>query len=127
MKNTLMLLLASLLLAFSLTACGGGSQYGTANRNDGIVGGNDNVIGHSDRSATGSYDGTYDGRRDRPGGRRPRHPQRRRRRGQRGEPRHGRFLKVPPPDRRARQGPPAARLTYLNGRSLGTTLPGTSA
>ena len=55
MKNTLMLLLASLLLAFSLTACGGGSQYGTANRNDGIVSGNDNVIGHSDRSATGSY------------------------------------------------------------------------
>lgn len=31
MKNTLMLLLASLLLAFSLTACGGGSQTnGTA-------------------------------------------------------------------------------------------------
>ena len=68
MKNTLMLLLASLLLAFSLTACGGGSQYGTANRNDGIVSGNDNVIGHSDRSATGSYDGTYDGRRDRTAG-----------------------------------------------------------
>ena len=68
MKNTLMLLLASLLLAFSLTACGGGSQYGTANRNDGIAGGNDNVIGHSDRSATGSYDGTYDGRRDRTAG-----------------------------------------------------------
>ena len=66
-RKVVSVMLAAAMCA-SMTACGGGSQYGTANRNDGIVSGNDNVIGHSDRSATGSYDGTYDGRRDRTAG-----------------------------------------------------------
>lgn len=35
MKNTLMFLLVSLLLAFSLTACGGGSQNGMDNQANG--------------------------------------------------------------------------------------------
>lgn len=69
MKNTLMFLLASLLLAFSLTACGGGSQTngdagsydsaGQAGGTDGAVNGNDGYNGGSD-GYSGSDDG-YDG------------------------------------------------------------------
>ena len=57
MKNTLMFLLVSLLLVFSLTACGGGQTNGTAGEYDsnGQTGGTgDSVIG------SGASDGAYD-------------------------------------------------------------------
>jgi len=45
MKNTLMFLMVSLLLAFSLTACGGDSQQ---------AGGNDGAAGQTDAAGNGS-------------------------------------------------------------------------
>lgn len=62
MKNTLMFLLVSLLLAMSLTACGGGQTNGTA----GEYGANGQT-GETNGAAGGSYDrdGTYDGTYDR--------------------------------------------------------------
>ena len=50
MKNTLLFLMASLLLAFSLTACGGG-RTGSAPED----------YGDSSVSGDGAYDGGYNG------------------------------------------------------------------
>ena len=63
MKNTLMFLLASLLLAFSLTACGGSQTNGAAGDNAGQTGtaGTGSVNGPSDSvlgTDTGSAAGT---------------------------------------------------------------------
>lgn len=65
MKNTRMILLASLLLAFSLTACGGGSQTNGAAGDNGSVSqagtaGNGSVNGSAD-SALGTENGSAAG------------------------------------------------------------------
>ncbi|MDE6456226.1 MAG: hypothetical protein K2L38_10055 [Dysosmobacter sp.] len=74
MKNTLMFLLASLLLAFSLTACGGGGQttgtadnggtaddYGTANNGGAVddygTADNGGTAGQAGNGVDGSMDG----------------------------------------------------------------------
>lgn len=67
MKNTLMFLMVSLLLAFSLTACGGDSQQagtgsGTAGQTDGVNG--DSAMNGSSSAGTnagGSTDGSVVG------------------------------------------------------------------
>lgn len=51
MKNTLMFLLASLLLVFTLTACGGGAQNSAGNQTGSAVTGSDTA---------GSNNGGYD-------------------------------------------------------------------
>lgn len=57
MKNTLMFLLASLLLAFSLTACGGGN-YGAAGQTDGVTGDTGAYNGGDVYGGTGTYNGS---------------------------------------------------------------------
>lgn len=59
MKNTLMFLMVSLLLAFSLTACGGGSQQESAydSVNPAGTAGNGGINGSSDGSSNGSVTG----------------------------------------------------------------------
>ena len=54
MKNTLMFLLVSLLLSFSLTACGGDSQNGTTGRDDGLMGDGPVTGGSPDTGSIGS-------------------------------------------------------------------------
>lgn len=63
MKNTLMFLLVSLLLVFSLTACGGGQTNGTAGEYDsnGQTGGTgDSVIGSGASDGASDRDGNSD-------------------------------------------------------------------
>lgn len=75
MKNTLMFLLASLLLAFSLTACGGGQttgsvdgstvQSGSGSVNEGsAVGGGNAAENGSVNGGSTAGDGLMDGARD---------------------------------------------------------------
>ena len=56
MKNTLMVLLVSLLLSFSLTACGGDSQTGSNGANDGPISGDTAGTG-SVNDGSGSVNG----------------------------------------------------------------------
>ena len=76
MKNTLMFLLASLLLAFCLTACGGGQttgnvddygstgQSGSGSVNEGGVVGGGSTAGNGSTQSGAAGDGLMDGARD---------------------------------------------------------------
>lgn len=59
MKNTLMFLLASSLLAFSLTACGGADgNYGAYGQTDGVTGDTGAYNGSGSYNGSDAYDGT---------------------------------------------------------------------